>query len=148
MTKRPYKPENLPGMMPYLGVANPEASIEFYRKTFGFELVEEPMKQEGKIVHAEMKYLDTRFMLGPVTGFGGSRQTPKQSGIASSWNQYVYTTDVDALFRRVKECGAVIGKELSTEFYGDRNFMVMDLDGYFWMFGQNVADFDPSKMPC
>lgn len=144
---RPYKPANVPGIMPYLIVKDPESSIAYYSKTFGFKLEGEPLKHEGKIVHAEMTFLDTRIMFGPEGEHEGRTYiSPASTNTTCSLGLYLYCTDVDALYHRVKELRANIVQEIKTAFYGDRNFEVVDPDGYRWSFAQNVADFDPSKM--
>lgn len=38
MSNRPYKPENIPALFPYLTVRNAEKAVEFYEKAFGFRV--------------------------------------------------------------------------------------------------------------
>jgi PhnB protein len=38
MPKRPFKPEGIPALLPYMTVKNAEASVDFYEKAFGFTL--------------------------------------------------------------------------------------------------------------
>ena len=70
MLTRPFRPPEMPGLMPYLTVADPEKSMAFYQSAFNFKPATEPMLQDGKIMHAEMRFLDNRIMLGPVGAFG------------------------------------------------------------------------------
>ena len=147
MLTRPFRPPEMPGLMPYLTVADPEKSMAFYQSAFNFKPATEPMLQDGKIMHAEMRFLDNRIMLGPVGAFGSQAQTPKSTGSIQGASVYIYCEDVDAQFQRAEEAGAEITSPVADMFWGDRIFQVADLDGYRWTFAQNVADFDPANAP-
>ncbi len=144
---QPYKPVGLPGLMPYIFVTDPKASIEFYHDAFGFEPDGKPLLQDGKIVHAEMTFLDTKIMLGQEGKWGSLAQTPKHAGREQGIGLYVYCEDVQAQYEKAKAAGAEIKSELETMFWGDTMFRVLDLDGYSWTFAQNTAEFDPSQIP-
>lgn len=59
MSKRPFKPQGIPALFPYLTVRNAEEAIDFYKTAFGFELSSDPARDEqGSIQHAEMKFGD------------------------------------------------------------------------------------------
>ena len=90
MLTRPFRPPELPGLMPYLTVADPEKSTAFYESAFNFKPVGDPMMQEGKIMHAAMRFLDIRIMLGPVGAFGSQAQTPKSTGTIQGASIYIY----------------------------------------------------------
>jgi PhnB protein len=134
--------------MPILIVSDHKKSIQFYQKAFGFELSFPPMEKEGKIMHAEMKLLDSHIMMGPEGTYEGETfNTPKHLGIISPISLYVYVPDVDAHFNHAILNDAQVERPLKTQFYGDRNYTVIDSDGYRWFFAQNVAEFDPTKEP-
>lgn len=50
---------------------------------------------------------------------------------------YVHTTDIDALFLQVKDRAEVVEAPHDT-FYGMREFIVRDLNGFWLTFGQGI----------
>lgn len=147
MNDRPYKPGGIPGLLPYLSVADPEKSMAFYETAFGFQRDGEPMMKDGSIVHAEMKFLDIRIMMGHEGAFGSTAKTPRSCGHVQGIGLYLYCEDVDAMHGRAAGAGCEILMPLETMFWGDRMFQVADPDGYHWSFAQNLANFDPGKIP-
>ena len=56
-----------------------------------------------------------------------------------SWDAYVWVKDADALYAEVKPRGAIIAYEPALqEEYGNREFGVLDLDGYLLAFGSEA----------
>jgi PhnB protein len=148
MSKRPPKQQGYPWLIPYLVVKDADAAIAFYQKAFGFETkMVLPMK-DGKTGHVEMVWKDTMIMFGPVCESSEwPHKPPVMSKVSSPISLYVYCDDVDALFARAVAAGAKAIQPLRDQFYGDRNCVLEDPDGYWWNFATNVADFDPSKAP-
>lgn len=82
MTERPVKPANMPWLTPYLIVRDPERSLDFYQRAFGFIPDSQPLRDgSGKIVHAEMSYRDAYLMLGAEGAMGGTKKAPASSGV-------------------------------------------------------------------
>jgi len=142
MSKRPFKPQGIPGLLPYLTVQNGEKAVDFYKKAFGFEMYSEPAKDEqGHIQHAEMKFGDdVVIMFAPEGAYGSPRKTPLSLGVASSLVLYIYCEDVDALHRQAVAQGAKSLIDPNDGFWGDRFCCLMDPDGHEWMFATNIAD--------
>lgn len=142
MSNRPYKPQGIPGLFPYLVVENAEKSIKFYEKAFGFRLSSQPAKDDqGQIQHAEMKFgEDVCIMFAPEGAWNSVRQTPKKLGVMVSLTLYVYCEDVDAFYKQAIEHGAKSTMEPNDGFWGDRFCSLVDLDGYEWIFATNMAD--------
>ena len=147
MSARPYKPAEMPGLMPYLVVSDAKKSLEFYHKAFDFSQAMDPMEHEGKIVHAEMTFLDTRVMFAPEGAMGNPVKTPNHSDHPCPINLYIYCENVDQHFEKAKNSGAKILSQPEDAFWGDRMYRVSDPDGYIWTFAQNIADFDPKNIP-
>lgn len=55
-------------------------------------------------------------------------------------NVYFWVTDVDHLFRELKDRGATIDYGLCDQPYGCREFGIQDLDGHDISFGQIIDD--------
>jgi uncharacterized glyoxalase superfamily protein PhnB len=142
MSKRPYKPEGIPGLFPYLTVCNAEKAVEFYEKAFGFTLSSQPAKDEqGKIQHAEMKFgNDVSIMFAPEGAWGSARQTPATLGITPSLSLYIYCEDVDTLYKKAIAQGAKSIMEPNDGFWGDRFCTLTDPDGHEWIFATNIGD--------
>ncbi len=146
MSERPYKCDTWPGMIPYITVADASRSISFYKEAFGFELGDKPMEQDGKILHAEMTFLDTRIMFCPEGAFGVESKTPNNSSQKCPMGLYVYCKDVKDHYEKAIAAGATSISAPEDMFWGDRMCRIEDPDGYIWSFAQNVGDHDPSKM--
>lgn len=143
MTKRPFKPEGIPGLFPYLTVRNAERAIDFYEKAFGFVLRSEPARdEEGHIQHAEMKFDDdVVIMFAPEGAYGSPRKAPVSQNVQPSLVLYVYCKDVDDLHKQAISQGAKCTIDPNDAFWGDRFCALVDPDGHEWMFATNVADY-------
>lgn len=142
MSNRPYKPENFPGLFPYLTVQDAEKAVAFYEKAFGFTVSSEPAKDEqGKIQHAEMMFgKDVCVMFAPEGAWGSPRKAPVSLGVSPSVVLYIYCEDVDAFYRRAVENGAKSVVEPNDGFWGDRFCNLLDPDGHEWTFATHIAD--------
>jgi PhnB protein len=140
-------PVGWPQLTPYMTVRDAEASIEFYRSAFGFELVGEVMKdQSGRVQHAGMRLGDAAIMFAPENEASPMR-APAASGAVDSLSLYIYVPEVDALARRAADAGAEVLEEPADQFWGDRIAVFKCPNGYHWTFATHVADFDPTKAP-
>src|SRR5262245_12615885 len=132
-------------------------AIDWLCKTFGFEVRLKVEGEDGSIVHSELDFgRDGLLMVGSV---GGKRQdskdrtwcvSPKSTGGGNTQSLCVYVDDVDAHFEHVKAAGAKIVKEPETHDYGgdywaDRGYEVLDLEGHHWWFVQRVREQDATK---
>lgn len=140
MSKRPAKPEPMSWVIPYLIVEDAGEAADFYHDVFGLEILSKAKNDSGKTIHAEMKYKDIVIMCGCPDGSNDSMKTPAQCGYRSPVGLYLYCEDVDAHYKKVKQKGANVQGEPKDQFYGDRNYLVIDPDGHHWTFGTNVAD--------
>jgi uncharacterized glyoxalase superfamily protein PhnB len=142
MSQRPYKPQGIPALFPYLTVRNAEKSLSFYKEAFGFHLSSEPAKDgQGHIQHAEMAFGDdVLIMFAPEGAYGSHRKAPVSLGVSPSLAIYIYCKDVDALHKQAVEHGATSTLEPNDGFWGDRFCCLVDPDGHEWMFATNVAD--------
>lgn len=142
-----FKPDDMPQLMPYLVVTDPEAAMSFYEKTFGFQRAGEPLVQNDQIIHCEMTFMDTRIMIGLEGCWGNSARCPASSGVDQGIGLYVYCPDVDSHHADAAASGAEITMEPDDMFWGDRMYSAKDMDGYRWSFATKVGEFDPSKLP-
>ena len=145
MTKRPAKPPELPWLMAYLPVESVATSVDFYQRAFGFEAVRVLDGPDGNPIHAAMQYRDARILIGAMDDSAegheqGLGRTPRNLG-GASLVVYVYTEDVDALYKSAIEAGAQSGFAPDEMFWGDRVCLLFDPDGHAWNFATNKFDF-------
>lgn len=127
----------LKSLTPILNAKDLEASVAYYQQKLGFTLEWAMRGPDGRMVHVSVAKDDVRLMLGVhpdgVTGAPGA-------------TLYIDIDDVDAYYSTVRAAGATILEEPKDQFWGDRTFMVVDLDGYVFMVGQTVKEIDPSTL--
>ncbi|MEM7403152.1 MAG: VOC family protein [Myxococcota bacterium] len=144
---RDYKPKGAPTIIPSVTVSDVEKAIDFYTKAFGFKASSALMKQGDQVAYAELDFADGRIMVFREGAYDMKSKTPSHSGQQPPMSLYIYCQDVDAHHKQAVAAGAQQMHPLEDMFWGDRMYMVADPDGHHWTFAQNVADFDPSKVP-
>jgi catechol 2,3-dioxygenase-like lactoylglutathione lyase family enzyme len=121
------------GSAPYFVVQDLGKSLDFYCDTLGFErprLWGDPPEfampnRDGFIFM--LKQAQSEAAVAPNRNHGGY------------WDAYVWVVDTDALFAEFKAEGARFDYELCIqEEYGNKEFAVLDPDGYSIAFGQNL----------
>ncbi len=143
MSSRPPKPGNMTWIAPILTVRDADIALEFYEKAFGFEKSFAMPGPNGKTMHAEMRWNDSMFMLGPECTENPCK-APVTLGVRPSLSLYVYCDDVDAAYQRALAAGAVSESAPQDMFWGDRVCTILDPEGYLWHFATNVKDFVPN----
>jgi PhnB protein len=135
-------PDGYHTITPQLTLDNAAQTIDWYKKALGAEEVSRSVGPDGKIMHAELKIGDSRFMMNDVMmgskgpqAFGGSP--------ASLW---LYVQDSDALFNRAVGAGAKVQTPLENQFWGDRAGAVADPAGYTWWIATRKEDLTPAEM--
>jgi PhnB protein len=136
-------PDGYHSVTPYLAIKGAAEAIEFYKKAFGAtELFR--MEHEGKIGHAEIKIGDSPVMLADEHPEMG-HLSPKTLG-GSPVGLMIYVDDVDTIFKRAIESGAVQLKPLQDQFYGDRSGTLTDPYGHVWTVATHKEDVAPEEM--
>ena len=72
------------------------------------------------------------------------RAGPKSAGIESQYCS-VYVDDVDAHYQRALAAGARIANGLRDQFWGDRTYEALDLEGHRWRFHQRIREVPQSE---
>lgn len=128
-------------MSPYLMVKDPDSTIAFYQKAFGFDLAEEgAMKDENGVTqHVHMKMGDVHVMFGREGSYDVPNKSPISSKSAPGAIFYVYCANTDAQFKKAIAAGAKVLKEPQDTFWDDRICSVEDQDGYHWTFATHIG---------
>ena len=131
---------------------DPMAALEWLEQAFGLEPGMLVTDQQGRLAHAEMSWR------GVAIGIGGEWSSAELLGPASLKSpaslggvgtQFIHLSvegDIDAHCERARAAGARITQEPDTQFYGDRTYRALDLEGHVWSFGQKVAEVSVAEM--
>ena len=137
-------PTHYPRISPYMCVNDAAAAIVFYKQVLGAtERMRIPMP-DGKIGHCELVLGEGMFMLSdefPEIDVLG----PKAIGgtaVAIS----VYVEDVDAVYQRAIELGAIALRPVEDQFFGDRSGQFLDPFGHRWSVASHIEDLSPAEI--
>ncbi|WIG97514.1 VOC family protein [Myxococcus sp. SDU36] len=117
-----YKPDGYTSAAPYLVVDGANRTIDFLVDVFGAERLRMIPGDAGKLVHGEVRIGDTVIML---------------SDAANGWpvvpaHVHVYVADVDRLYQRAIDAGAVAVKAPVNSGDGDKRGGFRDAGGTTW----------------
>jgi PhnB protein len=138
----PTTPSGYHTITAYLIIRDAIAALEFYREAFGATEVLRLMGADGRIVHAEMTFGDSRIMLAEESE--AFRSPHAFSGTTVSLLMYV--PNVDAAFERAIAAGIKILKPVADQFYGDRSGTLQDPFGHVWTLSTHKEDVSPEEM--
>jgi uncharacterized glyoxalase superfamily protein PhnB len=130
-------PDGYRTVTPYLVNRDVGKVIAFAKEVFDAKELFPPMKREdGTIMHAEVRIGDSAVMMGEASGASG----PIPAML------YLYVDDVDATYRKAVQAGATSVSEPKNQFYGDRSAAVKDAAGNLWYVATHVEDVPPDEM--
>jgi len=138
-------PERTHTLTAHLAMRNAAKALEFYPKAFGAEVIGGVAKgPDGKILHAELKIGDSKFMLHDEMPAMGSPAPETLGGSPVTLNLCV--ENVDELWNRAVAAGAKVTFPLQNQFWGDRYGVVTDPFGHKWALHSHVEDVAPDEM--
>jgi PhnB protein len=134
-------PDGYYTITPHLMLDDAAKSIEWYKKALGAEELSRFSGPDGKVMHAELKIGNSRFMVGEVMegmkgpkGFGGSP--------TSLW---LYVDESDRVFNKAVSSGAKVHMPMANQFWGDHAGAFTDPAGYIWWVATHVEDLTPEE---
>jgi uncharacterized glyoxalase superfamily protein PhnB len=137
-------PEDFHTITPQLAVKGVADAIVWYTTAFGANELLRNMAPDGvSIMHAELLLGDSRFFV--VDEFPGSMPSPATLG-GSAVTLHLYVHDVDALFERAVQAGAVVLSPVTDRFWGDRYGMLTDPFGHRWSIASRIEDLSPNEL--
>ncbi len=135
-------PDGYYTITPQLVLDNAGQTIDWYKKALGAEELSRSLGPDGKIMHAELKIGNSRFMVNDVMmgakgpqAFGGSP--------ASFW---LYVEDSDSLFNRAVGAGGKVQMPIADQFWGDRGGAIADPAGYTWWIATRKEDLTQAEI--
>jgi uncharacterized glyoxalase superfamily protein PhnB len=140
-----------PAVVTVVSYRDPIAAMRWLEGAFGFETTTLITDAEGGVAHAEMAYRDAPFgvmreweseaLLGPAR----IRSPLSLEGVNTQFFR-VSVPDLDAHCERARAAGARIVQAPKDQFYGDRTYRALDLEGHVWNFSQPVEQVAPDEM--
>jgi len=129
-----YIPEGLYTVSPYLHPLRAEPVISFLKRAFGAEELEKYASPDGVIHHAQIRIGDSVLEMGEAHG-------PYQP-MPSMFQLYV--PDVDAMYLRAMNAGAISISEPADQPYGTRSGGVRDAFGNQWFIATQIREMRSS----
>ena len=127
---------------PHLVVDDGRAAVDFYRRAFGAELVDEHLAGDGKrYMHAALRMGEGRLFLHdefPEFESCGGAVSPKKLESASC-TFHLDVADADAAWKQAVDAGAEVVMPLEDQFWGMRYGQLRDPFGYLWAIGGPVS---------
>jgi len=138
-------PDNMPRITPNIYYDDPASALDWLGKAFGFETRMSMPGPDGSIMHAEMQVADSAIMMSPSAATE-EWHSPKSLGGSVTQGLYVYVDDVDAHCAKARAAGAKVRSDPEDMFWGDRTYVVEDLEAHRWTFAQRTRDVAPEDM--
>lgn len=134
-----------PALVPSLIYRDPEAAMHWLERAFGFEIDLVVRDEHGKAVHIEMQHEGAFLYVGGDT-WNPNLTSPSTIGGKNTSVLSLSVTDVSAHYARAKAAGTRIVAEPEDQFYGDRVYRALDVEGHLWTFHQKVRDVSIEEM--
>lgn len=128
-------------IIPCLTYKKPEKAIEWLEEAFGFK-AHEVYRENGKVIHAELKLGNTMIMLGEHNGPGPYKKLiihPNDTEGRSTQSPYVIINNVREHYENAVKKGAKIALDFKVQEYGGESYSCNDPEGHLWNFGS----YDP-----
>lgn len=144
-----------PAITPTAFYRDPMAALRWLEAAFGLETSMLVTDAAGAVGHAEMIWR------GAVIGVGGEFASPELLGpavmksprsLGGAGSQFIRVEvdgDLDAHCQHARAAGARITQAPADQFYGQRTYRALDLEGHVWTFHQAIAETagDAPAMP-
>jgi uncharacterized glyoxalase superfamily protein PhnB len=114
-------------VVPMIHVPDVRAAVAWY-VSIGFTLVR-TNEEDGEVNWAKLAFEGSEIMLD---SFGKPSSAPRREV-----DLYILSDSVDELYGRLKDRAQVV-EDLHDTFYGMREFIIRDLNGFWLTFGQPV----------
>jgi PhnB protein len=127
---------------PQLTLDDAPRGIDWYKNALGAEELSRAVGPDGKVMHAELRIGDSRFMVNDAV-MGGKGPKAIGGSPASLW---IYVDDCDTLFNRATAAGGQVRMPMGDQFWGDRCGTFADPQGYSWTIATHKEDLTPAEI--
>lgn len=121
-------------------VKSVEESIRYYTEALGFESEFSHGNEDGSLMYADLTRGEARVLLSSLKDVPEEARPFTGTGVDIMFN--VKEADIDEVYGELKKNGARIAVEIEDKFWGHREFVVEDLDGYRMIFTKHVKEVD------
>ena len=135
-------PDGYHTLTPELMLENAAQTIDWYKKALGVEELNRFVGPDGKIMHAELKVGNSRFMVGEVMA---GHKGPKALG-GSPASMWLYVENSDAVFNKAVSAGGKVQMPMADQFWGDRAGSFIDPAGYVWWVATHSEDLSKEEL--
>ena len=135
---------DIEAVMPYLGVRDAAAAIEFYKQAFGAVERERLTAPDGTVAHAGVEIGGSMVMFAEENPEWGNHAPPSLGG--TTVRLHLYVDDVDAVFARALALGAKERIPVADQFYGDRSGRLEDPFGHVWILATRKEQVSHEEM--
>ena len=121
------------------------AALKWLQAAFGFDISEVLFDSKDNIAHAEMTHGDGVVMIG-YEWVDWARSPASLDGRNTQRIHVRLESGIDEHCARARQAGAVVSGEPADQFYGERTYSAMDLEGHHWTFSQAVRHVTKEQM--
>jgi PhnB protein len=129
-------PTGMHTITPHIVVSDAARAADWYRQVFGAEERSRIEVPGGKLMQVELWFGDSAVMLADEFPELGVLSPLSVGGTATVL--HLYTTDVDALWKRAVDAGAEVRQPLQDVFWGERYGQITDPFGHRWGLAQHL----------
>ena len=123
-------------IVPNIIVKSVDAAVSFYKRAFGAEEILRLSMPDGKVVHCELKFGDSRVNLGEsMEGW------PEHNLLAQ-----IFVADSDAVFAQAVKAGAKELSPMTDMFFGSHEGRVLDPFGSTWTISTHKENVPVEEM--
>jgi len=137
-------PNGMHTITPHIIVRDAARAVEWYKEALGAEERSRVPLPGGKLMSVELWFGDSTVMVAdefPEMGV----LSPQTVG-GTSTVLHLYTEDVETLWKRAVDAGAVVLHPLQDQFWGDRHGQLTDPFGHRWGLATHVRDVPPEEI--
>ena len=127
---------NFESLSPNVIVKDVNQTVDYYTKTLGFTLIA-TVPESGTYHWGMVKRDGVTMMFQTLKSLQEDMPTLGIQSQGSIGTFYVRMTGIDALYQSVKG-NVEIALEMRTTFYGMKEFVIKDLNGYYLSFAEEV----------
>lgn len=135
-TGKSYKPEILQDLNTYFSVKDAGRFLDFLRRAFAAETVQEERGEGGKIAHAKVRIGDT------VVELSEGREPWGPRAVA----HHYYVENCDDVFARGVTGGCQVLQPMADQVYGDRAGSLLDEWGNHWYIATHREDLTAEEI--